>query len=72
MGVEGWSKGESDADAGLPDLTVLLVLSKATELFAKYKGFPVIMEGCLLVLKHPWHPGMYKAQALRNKENLTT
>lgn len=46
-------KGESDADASFPDLRVLLVLSKATKLFAKFKGSPVIMGGCLLVFKTP-------------------
>lgn len=46
-------KGESEADAGFPDLKVLLVLSKATKLFAKFKGSPGIMGGCLLVFKTP-------------------
>lgn len=54
--AEGWCKGESDTDAGFPGLPVLLVLSKATKRFAKYKGFPVIMRGCLLVFKTPLIP----------------
>lgn len=49
--AEGWCKGVSDLDAGFPGLTVLLVLSKATQRSAEYKGFPVIMGGCLLVFK---------------------
>lgn len=53
---ERWYTGESDTDAGFPGLTVLLVLSKATKRFAKYKGFPVIMGGCLLVFKTPLIP----------------
>lgn len=72
MVVERWDKGASNAGARFPDLG-LLVLSKATKLFAKYKGSPVIMAGCLLVFKNALGSLECTKHRLREiKKNLTT